>query len=468
MGEAPCIGIVGAFGGDEGKGKVVDVLAQNAGCVVRCEGGANAGHTIRLEDLTFVGHLLPSGAAAGTLCAIARGVRVDPTQLLQEVSTYTAPGAGGKSRSLSLLVDDGAALSLSWHQRLEMYFERVKEKQVRGTGSTRRGMGPIAATAALRLNPRVGHLTRPEELRQWLDDFYEAFQPQLAASGNSVTPTMLADELAALGHRLAPYIGDVRARVEQIWRDGKSVVLEGAQGMVLDPYWGTYPYTTQGMCTFAGLLQGCGLPVSALTDRIGVCKAIATRVGNGPFPSELGDPALLADEPKVVDADLDAFAREMLAKINAGHASDQELGHYLRVRADEYGATTGRHRRTGWLDGAWLEYFAAVNDPTELALTKLDCLRGLRELKVVTAYELDGRHLPPGTVPALASDFARVRPVYQTLPGWSEDISDVTRFDALPAEARAYIELVEEIANCPIRWIGTGPFREQLIVQPRN
>ncbi|TSC76549.1 MAG: adenylosuccinate synthase [Parcubacteria group bacterium Gr01-1014_31] len=466
MSDAPCIGIVGAFGGDEGKGKVVDVLAQNAGCVVRCEGGANAGHTIRLEDLLFIGHLLPSGAAAGTLCAIARGVRVDPMQLLQEVGSYTAPGAGGKCRTLALLVDEGAALSLPWHVKLEEYFERVKEKRVRGTGSTRRGMGPIAATAALRLNPRVGLLTRPEELRQWLDDFFEAFHPLLAEAGNTVTPAALAELLAGHGAQLAPYVGDVRARVEQVWRGGDPVVLEGAQGMILDPYWGTYPYTTQGMCTFAGLLQGCGLPVSALTDRIGVCKAIATRVGNGPFPSELGDPAKLAAEPKVVDADLDAFAREMLTKINAGHASDQELGFYLRVRADEYGATTGRHRRTGWLDGAWLEYFAAVNDPTALALTKLDCLGGLREVKIVVAYELDGRHLPPGTVPALASDYARVRPVYQTLPGWSEDISDVTRFDALPAEARAYVELVEEIANCPIGWIGTGPLRRQLIIRP--
>lgn len=455
------VAVVGAFAGDEGKGKIVDHLAADAKYVVRCEGGANAGHTIQIGDFKFVGHLLPSGAAQGKTCVLARGVRVDLPQLFQELDEFAKSG-----RELpEVLVDEGAFLSLPWHKALEWWVEHCKGS--RATYSTMRGMAPIAATNALRLNLQVGMIFRPDQLRAWLEDFHSAFRPifneetLLSGIGPIKEPAVMAEELLGFRQRLEPMVADTRARLYQAWQDGQAIVFEGAQGLMLDPYWGTYGYNTSGTCTFAGLAQGCGLPPEALGRKLGVAKAIATRVGNGPFPSELGDPALRS-EPKIAAAELSAWLANRRAKINAGQATDAEIGEFFRRRGNEYGATTGRPRRCGWLDAAWLRYFVEINGPDELVLTKLDCLSGLQDLSVVHSYTLDGRHL--FSPPPLAADFARVKPVYAFfLPGWGEDITGETTWGRLPLSARNYIEFVEGVARCPITWIGTGPDRDHLI-----
>ncbi len=465
MAEGKNYAVVGAFAGDEGKGKIVDVLAKEVDYVVRCEGGANAGHTIQVGDFTFVGHLLPSGAAQGKTCVLGRGVRVDLPQLFSELDAFSSSG-----RELPVvLVDEGAFLSLPWHKALEWWVEHYKGKGGRAAYSTMRGMAPIAATTALRLNIQVGLLFHPDDLMGWLDDFYQSFHPifkhrdLVDAIGEVDPPDRLAAELLGYRERLKPLVADTRARLSMAWKSGQRILFEGAQGLMLDPHWGTYGYNTSGICTFAGLSQGCGLPFTALGRRIGVAKAYATRVGNGPFPSELGFPTLLKSEQKIPPDEETNFLYRLRERINAGEANESEVGQYLRVRGHEYGATTGRPRRTGWFDGAWQEYFVAVNDPHELALTKLDCLSGIKLLKVVCGYRLNRQLLPTGTVPAFADDFARVLPVYDILSGWEENITGETTWERLPLCARNFVEYVEGLFRCPITLIGTGPERDHVI-----
>ncbi|MDD5110309.1 MAG: adenylosuccinate synthetase [Patescibacteria group bacterium] len=458
----PVTMVGGTQWGDEGKGKIIDELSPEVDIVVRSEGGANAGHTVKVGDRTFVGHLLPCGVVAGKTCVLGRGVRIDCAQFLAEIAALADIGLPEPK----ILVDAGAFLSLPWHGVIERWVETSKAAAGRAVGSTRRGIGPIAATNALRVNVQLGLIYHPDELLRQLQAFFGAFDPIFSCQLPRVaTPEQVVEQLLAFREPMRPYLCDTRAFLHRAWQDGKRILFEGAHGLGLDPLWGTYGYNTAGLCTFAGLLQGCGLPIAAAANGrlIGVVKAYTTRVGEGPFPSELGDPEVVKQEPKVAADQLGSFLAELLARINAGAATDQEIGQYLRVAGGEYGATTGRPRRAGWLDLAWLRYAMAVLGPTELMLTKLDCLSGLDHLYVVDRYQLDGRDLPHGELPPLTCDYRRVQPSLLWLGGWRENITGMTRWQDLPDNARRYVEFIEGTLRRPIPWVGTGPDRGHLI-----
>lgn len=468
--------VTGGFAGDEGKGKIVDLLAEDADVVVRYAGGANAGHTIQVGKFKFIGHLLPSGAAAGVACALTHSVRVEPFQLLCELDEFIAKG--GKLKQLMVAPD--AFLSFDWHKVIELWTERAKGS--RQTYTTMRGMCGVAASIDQRLNVQVGTLFHPDVLRAWLGDFYRAWQPifehpsmrdqlqrlhaeKKLAYDHVPSVDEMTEHLLSVAGRMREYVCNVRPELYRLWKSGRRMLFEGAQGLMLDPDWGTYGYNTSGICTFAGVSVGTGLPVDAIGNRIGVEKAIATRVGNGPFPTELGDYALSDQEAKIPDSERQDWLSAMLVKYNDGLATDQETGQYLRVKGDEYGATSGRSRRTGWFDCAWLAYYVQINAPDQIVLTKLDCFTGMRRLKLCIGYMLDGARLPVGEIPPLSYDFARVKPVYLECPGWEEDITGITDYDRLPENAKRYIETIEKYSQSTITHIGTGPDRADMIVR---
>lgn len=469
--------VIGAKVGDEGKGKVVDCCAKDADIVARFEGGANAGHTIKVGDFTFIGHLLPSGAAAGKHCALAKGVRVDPYQLLREIDEFAA--LGGHLKGLS--VDTGAFLSMPWHRILEWHFEN--RKGIRKAYTTGRGMCAIAGSIGLRLDPHMSMIFDADELHRWLADFYRSFeeifrlpevQEAVAKSYTAgevdydhiFTPDEMTDYLTACAERMWPYVRDVRQFLLNAWEhQGQAILWEGAQGMWLDPYWGTWGNNTQGLCTFGGITVGSGLPIEAIGRKIGVDTAITHRVGNGPFPSELGSYAITDREQRIPKEQRDTWVNDMRDKINAGHATDQEIGQYLRTVGNEYGATSDRPRRTGWMDPVFTNYFCQVNRPDDMALTKLDYLTGLRVVKMVIGYRCCSSPVSPDQMPFSPKMWDQIEPVYIELPGWDSDFTGETDFDALPENARRYIQKAEEIAGCRYGYISTGPDRAHLIIR---
>ncbi len=469
--------VIGAKVGDEGKGKIVDSCAEDSEIVARYEGGANAGHTITVGDFKFVGHLLPSGAAAGKICVLTKGVRVDPYQLIKEVDEFASRGGDLKG----LFVDTGAFLSMPWHRILEWYFEN--RKGVNKAYTTGRGMCAIAGSIGLRLDPHMSMIFDDDELRRWLGVFYRSFEgifqlPDVQAAvatsheagevdyDHIYTPDEMTEYLTAIAGRMRPYVRDVRQYLFDAWSNqNKRILWEGAQGMWLDPYWGTWGNNTQGLCTFGGITVGSGLPIEAVGYKIGVDTAITHRVGNGPFPSELGDYAITDKEKRIPKDQRTAWIAEMREKINASRASDQEIGQYLRVVGNEYGATSGRPRRLGWGDPVFTNYFCQVNAPDTMALTKLDYLTGLETVKLVTGYRLGQSAVSPNQMPFSPKVWDQIRPEYTVLPGWDDDFTGETDFAKLPANARQYIETFEEIAGCHYGYISTGPDRAHLIVR---
>ena len=462
--------VLGLQWGDEGKGKIIDEFAPEADIVVRLEGGANAGHTVVADGKKVINHQLSSGALAGKICAHGRGLRLEPGPFLAEIRQLQAAGFALPE----IWVDGGAFLVTQWHKALEYWVEYAKGS--RKAYTTMRGMCGIAALIALRGAVKVEALYHPDELQNGLADAYQMLAPIFGqplfqqddfvrACGSLKEPETLAEELLAFAADFEPYRCDVRQKLYEAWRAGRPILFEGAQGTMLDAYWGTYGFNTQGLCTFAGLAHSAGLPAEALGQRVGVVKAILTRVGNGPFPAELGEYAVTQQEKKMEPPHLQLWLNETCRKINAGYATDQEVGRYLRVTADEYGATSGRPRRTGWQDLALLRYVIQINRPEALALTKLDCLSGLSRLKVVVGYRLDGRELPAGVIPALSSEYARVEPIYEEIDGWEGDITGERSFRKLPRGAQRYVEIIEKEVGCPITLIGTGPAREDRIIR---
>jgi len=470
MSESRNKSVAGLKWGDEGKGKVTDEASQDAEYVVRAEGGANAGHTIMSGDTKFVGHLVPSGAVAGAKCMLARGVRVDLEQFFDELDDLSKMGI-----TPQIWIDGGAFINFEWHKALEFWAELSKGS--RRAYTTMRGMCSTAAAIGLRVNPKAIMLLRPDELLCWLKDFYKVFKPIFTspillenvefkkAVGIVQTPEAMLEILLGYAPKIEKHLLDVRATLYGAWTEGKPILFEGAQGLLLDPYWGpTHGCNTQGICSFAGIAVGTGLPTEVLGQKIGVIKAIDTRVGNGGFPTELGEDTITNKEGPISGTQEEAWLHEMLLKINNGHANDQEIGQYFRVVGKEYGATTGRPRRTGWLDLAATLYSVQVNGPHELALTKLDCLSGVKRLMLGVAYQMsDGSELPLGQLPELACDFDSLTPKFQEIDGWSDDITGETSFESLPENAQNYVLRVERFLRRPITIIGTGPKREHVI-----
>jgi len=420
--ETRCLVIVGAQWGDEGKGKVVDALAEHADLVVRYQGGANAGHTVDTGDGAFVLHQIPSGILhQGTRCVIGNGVVLDPETLFHEIAELTAKGVAVDER---LVVSDRAHLVLPYHKLLDG--ESARSKQI---GTTSRGIGPCYEDKVGRRGVRVGDLRHPEIVRKLVAAGVARANALLQVSGSDrrCDAAQVATDLLALAPRLLPYVQDAGRIVHEALREGGCVLLEGAQGVLLDVDHGTYPFVTSSSTSAGGAAIGAGIGPAAIDAVLGIVKAYTTRVGGGPLPTEAPEP----------------FQTRL-----------RDLGH-------EFGATTGRPRRCGWFDAMVVRYSVRVNGLTGLAVTKLDVLDTIAELPVCTGYRLDGGKLDD--LPDNVVDLERVEPVYETLPGWRSATGEARRLADLPKAARRYLDRLEELSEAPVRYVGVGTRREQLI-----
>ena len=422
----PATVIVGAQWGDEGKGKIVDLLAQESDVVCRYQGGPNAGHTVIVAGETFKFRQLPSGIVSGKLSVLGNGCVVDPEVLLGEMDELEERGLSVEP----LRVSGNAHLIMPWHIALDGASEkRLGKLQI---GTTRRGIGPAYADKAARIGIRVQDLLDAKILRQkietalaeknvWLERVYE-HEPFALEE--------VAERYEGYAQRLRPFVADTSLLVDEALTDGKRVLLEGAQGTLLDLDHGTYPFVTSSNPVAGAAATGIGIGPTRIDAVVGVAKAYVTRVGAGPFPSEM-------DEP---------------------------VGSEIRELGQEYGTVTGRERRPGWLDLVALRYAVRLNGITSLALTKLDVLSVFDELKVCVRYRLpDGTETP--NFPAHQSDFHHCEPVLETVPGWGEPLDGCTSVADLPAAAREYVGLVERTLAVPVDLVGTGAAREQVLAR---
>ena len=413
--------LIGAQWGDEGKGKIIDVLTAQADMVVRYQGGSNAGHTVIVAGRKFVLHLVPSGILhPGKTCVIGNGVVVDPLALLEEIRMLEKDGIVVQGR---LTVSDRAHMVLRYHNALDKADEAARSAGKR-IGTTGRGIGPAYRDKVCRCGLRMGDLVER--------DFPERLAINVAAANQALAvlgaPALDVAELqklyAEVARALAPYIADTVEIVNAADRAGRSILLEGAQGMMLDVDFGTYPFVTSSSPTSGGACTGTGLSPRRIDRVVGVIKCYTTRVGEGPFPTELTDAA----------------------------------GENLRQRGGEFGATTGRPRRCGWFDAVFGRYAQMVNGVDLWAFTKLDVLDALPVIRICTAYELDGRQI--AAMPASLASFQRCRPVYEEMPGWQTATSKITRYDDLPPQARAYMERLVALVGGRLGVLSVGPGRE--------
>lgn len=417
--------VLGLQWGDEGKGKVIDQLADTTDVVVRCQGGANAGHTVVVGGRKTVLHLLPSGALhERATCVIGNGVVVDPRALCDEIDALARNGCDITGR---LMLSDRAHLVLPTHRALDAATERAKGASKVGT--TLRGIGPCYGDKIARTGLRCGDL-RAADLPDRLRAHIRAANRVISQlGGRTLDENRTLHETLPACRRAAVLVADTASFLHQAAIDGRRFLFEGAQGVMLDVDYGTYPYVTSSNTGLGGVITGSGLSHKSMGEVIGVVKAYTTRVGGGPFPVEL----------------LDA------------------QGEALRKRGHEFGATTGRPRRCGWLDLVVVRFACRLNGVDSIALTKLDVLDPEAEIPVCTAYEVDGRRVD--TVPACLDELARAKPVYTVLKGWKRSIAGCQRWDDLPAEARAYVEYVERFLGVRVSIIGTGPGREETVVR---
>jgi adenylosuccinate synthase len=440
---APCAtAVVGLQWGDEGKGKAVDLLAARHDVIVRYNGGANAGHSVVVDGVRYSLHLVPSGILyPGKLAVIGNGVVVDPERLIEELDGLASRGVDVSG----LVLSDRAHVVAPYHkfedelreEMLKVGMAQLEVGENMEIGTTRRGIGPAYADKIQRGTAvRVGDLLKPAVLRERLglacafkNSMLEGIARRLGREFVPFEVDQLAMRLGACGEKLRDRVQDTTYLLHEQIRLGKRVLFEGANATLLDVDHGTYPYVTSSSCAVLGIGPGTGVPERSLREVLGVMKAYSTRVGRGPMPTELLD----------------------------------ETGNRIRERGREYGTTTGRPRRVGWLDLVAVKYTAMVNGATGLVLTLLDVLEGLPELKVCTEYRVEGRvttrFLPDG------AELAKAEPLYRTLPGFSGDISHVRRRRELPDQARRYVELIEEFVGVPVKLIGVGPGREQIIVE---
>ncbi|HEU4585273.1 MAG TPA: adenylosuccinate synthase [Gemmatimonadaceae bacterium] len=414
--------VVGAQWGDEGKGKLVDVLAERADWVVRYQGGANAGHTVHIGGHSFILHQIPSGIMhPGVRCAIGNGVVLDPDTLFTEIDELVSDGVDVEGR---LYVSDRAHLVLPHHKLLD-----CESAASRVIGTTGRGIGPAYEDKIARRGVRVLDLRHPDRLRELLGRSIEHANNQLVAFGSEKRADLDAtvELLERLAPRLLPLAEDVGLAVHRAQKAGAAVLLEGAQGSLLDVDHGTYPYVTSSSTTSGGAATGVGIGPGTIDAVLGVVKAYTTRVGNGPLPTELDEP--LASRVR-------------------------ELGH-------EFGATTGRARRCGWFDAVVVRYAARVNGLTGLAVTKLDVLDTLERVAICTGYEVDGE--PVDEFPGDLVELERVVPRYEWFEGWQSSTAGARKLEELPSAARRYMERIQELADTPIVYVSVGTRRDQIV-----
>jgi adenylosuccinate synthase len=421
--------VVGAQWGDEGKGKVVDLFTERADVVVRYGGGANAGHTLVIDGVKLVTHLVPSGVChPGKACVLGDGMVIDPHTLLEEIAECQKRGLLMQNE---LLIGLGAHVILPYHKIVDGLREDHSAKRGRAIGTTRRGIGPAYEMKAARRGVRMRDLLRPDRLAANVQSNVEDLIPIIEHLGGKrptgdEIKTWISDALAA-GEKLRTYTGDAGRHVANAIHKGQHVLFEGAQGCLLDLDHGTYPYVTSSSTIAAGACQSAGIGPTQIDTVVGITKAYATRVGEGPFGTEL-------------------------------HG---EAGERLRKAGHEYGATTGRPRRCGWLDLPALRMGVRLSGMQSLALTKLDVLAGMPDVQVCVAYKLDGKELDePPTDP---DDIARAEPIYTRLPGWGTLPADARDVTDLPAPARAYVETIERMAGVPFCLVSVGPDRSETI-----
>ncbi len=419
--------VVGAQWGDEGKGKIVDWLSAHFDIVARYQGGHNAGHTVQIGERRFVLHLIPSGILReGTVCVIGNGVVVDPEALLDEMAMLRREGVSVTPERL--LISHRAHVILPYYRALESVVEQqLGERRV---GTTMRGIGPAYEFKYGRRGLRVSDLCSPSRLREKILAAAEYANRVLRAFGAElVDPRSVCERYRELGETIAPFVTDTASYLNRAIAEGRTVLFEGAQGTLLDVDHGTYPFVTSSSASAGGASIGTGVAPTRITAVVGVIKAYTTRVGEGPFPTELQD----------------------------------EVGQLLQRGGGEYGATTGRPRRCGWFDAFAVAYAVMLNGCTTLALTKLDVLDPLPEIKICVGYRHRGRTL--AAYPASCEELRECEPIYEALPGWQTPTSGLTHYEALPPRARQYIERLSQLVGCEISLISTGAEREEMIVR---
>jgi adenylosuccinate synthase len=421
--------VIGAQWGDEGKGKIVDLLSERFDIVVRYQGGHNAGHSVQVGDRSFVLHLLPSGIVhPGKKCVLGNGMVIDPKAFFEEADRLISQGIEVSPERVK--ISSRAHLILPYHRALDHTSEeRLGNEKV---GTTLRGIGPAYEDKAGRRGIRTADALVPEVLRSRIErNLEDANRIIEAYGGEKLDALEIFDEMSWLTERLGPFIGDTTHFLNVAATGGQSILLEGAQATLLDVDHGTYPFVTSSSTTAGGAIIGTGLAPHRLTGVLGIVRTYTTRVGEGPFPTEM-------------------------------LKGEAELGQLIRERGREYGASTGRPRRCGWFDAFATRYAAEINGFTSVALTKLDVLDALDEIKVCTGYILNGRVCD--SLPALSQDLRCSEPIYATLPGWKRSTVGTTEMTSLPANARRYVEFLSEQIGVEIGLVSTGPERSQTII----
>jgi adenylosuccinate synthase len=417
------LAVLGAQWGDEGKGKIVDLLTPNFSIVARYQGGHNAGHTVYVNRTKFILRLIPSGILhPGITCVIGNGVVVDPQALFAEVDELTKNGIAVDNR---IVISDKAHLILPYHRDLDLLSEaRRGERKI---GTTSRGIGPAYEDKIARRGIRAGDVADPAGLEQNIRDNVTARNRLVQDSTMDWKPVL--DQVLRLAERMRPWIRDVSVMLTEAMTEGKSILFEGAQGTLLDIDHGTYPYVTSSNASVGGVCTGLGIPPKAIGRVLGVAKAYTTRVGEGPLPTELTG----------------------------------EMGNRLRESGNEYGAVTGRPRRCGWYDAVAVRYAVRINGLDGLALTKLDVLDGLAEIPVCVAYKCAGKTLTD--FPSDMLQLAKCEPLYEAMPGWTGKTAGVRRFEDLPEGARRYVAKLEEVTGVRAAVISTGSERDDTILR---
>ena len=418
--------VVGTQWGDEGKGKIVDLLAEDADIVVRFQGGNNAGHTMVVEGEQFIFHLIPSGILQGKTCAIGNGVVVDPGVLLQELERLSSRGIAVDSKKF--LISERAHVIMPYHKAVDAAREQFKgDKKI---GTTGRGIGPAYEDKATRRGVRFVDLIDPEvfaeKVKTILDE--KNFYLQNYLSADPLDAEGIIRQYSEYSEKLAPYITNISVVLDQAAKSGQQILFEGAQGTHLDIDHGTYPYVTSSNTLAGNACCGAGVGPRMISDVIGIVKAYTTRVGMGPFPSELLD----------------------------------DIGDKIQEKGAEFGATTGRRRRCGWLDTVLLKNAVRLNGLSSVAITKLDVLGELEELSICTAYDYKGQRLEE--FPASLDVLADCKPIYETLPGWPEDISGIRNFDDMPQNVKDYLKRVEALIETPVSIVSVSPDRDATMV----
>jgi adenylosuccinate synthase len=418
--------VVGTQWGDEGKGKIVDCLAEVADIVVRFQGGNNAGHTMVVDGEQFISHLIPSGILQKKICIIGNGMVVDLSVLVEELDNLISKGIDVGPDMLK--ISEKAHIIMPYHQQIDLGREKMKgDKKI---GTTGRGIGPCYEDKATRRGIRFADLIDFEVFKEKVNTVIEEknFYLKHYLSADTLDPNDIIDSYKGFSERLAPHVANISIVIDRAIKSGKQVLFEGAQGTHLDIDHGTYPYVTSSNTVSGNACCGSGIGPKEITGVIGIVKAYTTRVGMGPFPTELFD----------------------------------ETGDSIQKKGAEFGATTGRRRRCGWLDIVLLRNSVRLNGLTSLVITKLDVLDGLQSLEICTGYEYQGEILHD--FPASLKVLEDCKPVYETVPGWSEDISGARTVNDLPQHARDYIKRIEELTETPVHIISVGPGREETII----